>query len=133
MDIYFIYTRARTKESSMTNYINIENLPDVKYKNCKFKLKDFANQVDARDPNVNDPNDVGDANDHKLSQREIAKVERLLTEYFTQNPEKDDLGMTVPVGKSVLDAIKTMFDSCGASYFKYQLDQAARYVKKMFS
>jgi hypothetical protein len=109
----------------MTNYIQIDSIQNQRW-------KQYAEKIDGRKPNVNDPNDVGDAGDRQLSEREIKKLENMIKAYYTSNPQKDNLGVQVPTGQSVADAMKEVFGGT-ANYLKYQADQALKYLGKLVS
>ena len=110
----------------MTNYINIENLAEGS------KYRKLADMVDKRKADPSNPKDVGDANDNRLSEREIARIEKLLAEEFRQKPQKDIFGNNIPISKRVSDAIQEMFDLSGANYKQFQWDIAKKSVKNFF-
>ena len=109
----------------MTNYVQIDNIQNQRWKG-------FAQKIDGRKPDVNDPNDVGDAGDGKLSQRELKKLEQMITEYYTANPQKDSLGVTIPVQELVSRALKEVFGST-LKYLKYQAEQAFNSLSRLVS
>ena len=109
----------------MTNYIQIDNIQNKLWKK-------YAEKIDNRKPDVNDPNDVGDAGDLMLSQREIEKLSTMISEYYTANPQKNSFGETVPVQELVTNAIKEIFGST-INYLKYKADVALSSINKFFS
>ena len=122
--IYTLYIQEKqNKESKLTNYIQIDRIQNQRW-------KQYAEKIDGRKPNVNDPNDVGDAGDRQLSEREIKKLENMIKAYYTSNPQTDNLGMQVPVGKSVADAMKEVFGGT-VNYLKYQAKQTFKYLGKL--
>ena len=80
--------------SIMTNYIQIDSIKNNQWKN-------FANQIDSKAPDTNNPNEVGDYGDKKLSPRELKRLEQMIAEYYNSNPEKNALGENIPTGSLV--------------------------------
>lgn len=109
----------------MTNYVQIISIQNQRWRS-------YAEKIDNRKPDVNDPNDVGDAGDGKLSQREIEKLRTMITEYYTANPQKDFLGKNVPTQKSVAEALVEVFGST-KKYLKYQAEQTLSSINKFLS
>ena len=109
----------------MATFILIDNIKNQRWKS-------YAQQIDNRKPDISDPNDVGDAGDRKLSKRELEKLEQKITEYYTANPEIDSLGVEVPVGKSVSEAM-TEVHGGALAYLKHKAGELWDYITQNFS
>lgn len=107
----------------MTNYIQIDSIQNKRWKG-------YAEKIDGRKPDINNPNDVGDAGDRQLSNREIKKLEQMITEYYTKHPESDNLGIQIPVEKLVSEAMTEVFGGT-LKYLKYQAEQTMVFIAKL--
>lgn len=109
----------------MAGFVQIDNIKNPRW-------KEFAEEIDGKKPDIKNPNEVGDAGDRRLSDRELKKLEEKIRAYYTSQPKVDELGIQVPVEKSVSDAMIEVHGGALA-YLKHKAGEVWDFITQNFN